>query len=222
MPLPRSDPRLTVPGPALTTMAPRWPFPASPSISTTHSGSRGPCSRTPRRSSTNGIVRTCPDIAHAHSRKRPGRPPACPLCVDPRDSATTSPAPACCGSNRCSGSGGTARGSQRPVSGVFREHRNAVTLFDDVTHVLERLGERYAIGAINTTATPTVHHIGIAHHFDFVVTPSEAGAAKPDPRHLRAGAWTRPAPRRKAWCTSETIRCATSRAQRLWGCALYG
>ncbi len=62
---------------------------------------------------------------------------------------------------------------------VFREHRNAVTLFDGVTHVLGKLGERYAIGAI-TNGNADVHRIGIGHHFDFVVTPAEAGAAKPD------------------------------------------
>ena len=63
---------------------------------------------------------------------------------------------------------------------VFREHRNAVTLFDGVSAALGRLGERYAIGAI-TNGNADVHHIGIGHHFDFVVTPAEAGAAKPDP-----------------------------------------
>ena len=62
---------------------------------------------------------------------------------------------------------------------VFRKHRNAVTLFDDVPRVLERLGERHAIGAI-TNGNADVHRIGIGHHFDFVVTPAEAGAAKPD------------------------------------------
>ena len=62
---------------------------------------------------------------------------------------------------------------------VFREHRNAVTLFDGATRVLGKLGERYAIGAI-TNGNADVHHIGIGHHFDFVVTPAEAGAAKPD------------------------------------------
>ena len=62
---------------------------------------------------------------------------------------------------------------------VFWEHRNSVTLFDDVPRVLGKLGERYAIGAI-TNGNADVHHIGIGHHFDFVVTPAEAGAAKPD------------------------------------------
>ncbi len=63
---------------------------------------------------------------------------------------------------------------------VFRRHRNAVTLFDDVPRVLGKLGECYAIGAI-TNGNADVHQIGIGHHFDFVVTPAEAGAAKPDP-----------------------------------------
>ena len=63
---------------------------------------------------------------------------------------------------------------------VFREHRNAVTLFDDAARVLGKLGERYSIGAI-TNGNADVHRIGIGHHFDFVVTPAEAGAAKPDP-----------------------------------------
>ena len=62
---------------------------------------------------------------------------------------------------------------------VFWKHRNAVTLFDDVPRVLDKLGERYAIGAI-TNGNADVHRIGIGHHFDFVVTPAEAGAAKPD------------------------------------------
>ena len=63
---------------------------------------------------------------------------------------------------------------------VFWEHRNAVTLFDDVTEVLARLGERYAIGAI-TNGNADVHYIGIARHFDFVVTAAAAGVMKPDP-----------------------------------------
>ena len=62
---------------------------------------------------------------------------------------------------------------------VFREHRNTVTLFDDVTRVLGKLGERFMLGAI-TNGNADVHRIGIGHHFDFVVTPAEAGAAKPD------------------------------------------
>ena len=61
---------------------------------------------------------------------------------------------------------------------VFWEHRNTVKLFDDATRVLGRLGERHAIGAI-TNGNADVNHIGIGHLFDFVVTPADAGAAKP-------------------------------------------
>ena len=62
---------------------------------------------------------------------------------------------------------------------VFWEHRNAVTLFDDAARVLGELGERFAVGAI-TNGNADVNHIGIGHLFDFVVTPAEAGAAKPE------------------------------------------
>ena len=61
---------------------------------------------------------------------------------------------------------------------VFRQHRNAVTLFDDAARVLGQLGKRFAVGAI-TNGNADVNHIGIGHLFDFVVTPAEAGAAKP-------------------------------------------
>lgn len=61
---------------------------------------------------------------------------------------------------------------------VFREHRNAVTLFDDAARVLGKLRERFALGAI-TNGNADVDQIGIGHFFDFVVTPAEAGAAKP-------------------------------------------
>ena len=70
---------------------------------------------------------------------------------------------------------------------VFWTHRNTVTLFHDATRVLGHLGERHAIGAI-TNGNADVHHIGIGHHFDFVVTPAEAGAAKPDAAIFRVRA----------------------------------
>lgn len=63
---------------------------------------------------------------------------------------------------------------------VFRKHRNDVTLFDGATRVLGELGKRHAIGAI-TNGNADVHHIGIGHLFDFVVTPADAGASKPAP-----------------------------------------
>ena len=95
---------------------------------------------------------------------------------------------------------------------VFREHRNAVTLFDDVPRVLGKLGERYAIGAI-TNGNADVHRIGIGHHFDFVVTPAEAGAAKPDSAIFELALEGGPARCPRASCTSATTPCAMSRAR---------
>lgn len=61
---------------------------------------------------------------------------------------------------------------------VFWEQRNAVTLFDDAAAALERLRERYALGVI-TNGNACVHHIGIGHWFDFVVSSEDAGHSKP-------------------------------------------
>lgn len=61
---------------------------------------------------------------------------------------------------------------------VFWERRNSVVLFDEAHAVLDALGARYAVGAI-TNGNADVHHIGIGHYFDFVVTAADAGAAKP-------------------------------------------
>ena len=125
------------------------------------------------------IVRTCPDIAHAHSRDAlvAHRRAHYASIPEIRHDLTRA---RLLWLESLLGEWGYGSGLAETGFRVFREHRNAVTLFDDVTHVLERLGERYAIGAV-TNGNADVHHIGIAHHFDFVVTPSEAGAAKPDP-----------------------------------------
>lgn len=61
---------------------------------------------------------------------------------------------------------------------VFWENRNAVTLFEDAHDVLQGLRGRYRLGAI-TNGNADVHHIGIGHYFDFVVTAAQAGSAKP-------------------------------------------
>ena len=72
-----------------------------------------------------------------------------------------------------------------PAFRVFWEHRNAVELFPNATEVLHRLGREYAIGAI-TNGNADVNYIGIGHHFDFVVTAADAGAAKPSPAIFKA------------------------------------
>ena len=62
---------------------------------------------------------------------------------------------------------------------LFWEKRNAVTLFDGVGNLLERLGARYTLGTI-TNGNADVHYIGIGHLFDFVLSAADAQAAKPD------------------------------------------
>jgi len=72
-----------------------------------------------------------------------------------------------------------------PGFAVFRRHRNRVNLYDRVPEVLGRLGQRYRLGVI-TNGNADVHRIGIGHHFDFVITAAEAGAAKPAGRIFEA------------------------------------
>ncbi len=62
---------------------------------------------------------------------------------------------------------------------LFWLARNEVALFEGVLQVLKAFQGVYRMGAI-TNGNADVHHIGIGHYFDFVVTASEAGAAKPD------------------------------------------
>ena len=62
---------------------------------------------------------------------------------------------------------------------VFWTHRNAVTLYDEVPAALASLRGRYLVGVI-TNGNADVHHIGVGHYFDFVITAAGAGVAKPD------------------------------------------
>jgi putative hydrolase of the HAD superfamily len=59
--------------------------------------------------------------------------------------------------------------------------RNEVAIFEGVLEVLNTLRSIYRVGAV-TNGNADVHHIGIGHYFDFVVTAARAGAAKPDAR----------------------------------------
>ncbi|MFP4160559.1 MAG: HAD-IA family hydrolase [Ectothiorhodospira sp.] len=61
---------------------------------------------------------------------------------------------------------------------VFWEGRNQVELFEAVLETLEHLTRHYRVGAI-TNGNADVHHIGIGGFFDFVVTASRTGVAKP-------------------------------------------
>ena len=63
---------------------------------------------------------------------------------------------------------------------VLMEGRNRVECYDDVVPALEQLTSRYAIGAI-TNGNADLERIGLSHHFSFVVSAREVGAAKPAP-----------------------------------------
>ncbi|WP_025770321.1 HAD family hydrolase [Thioalkalivibrio sp. HK1] len=62
---------------------------------------------------------------------------------------------------------------------VFAEWRSRLVPFDGVQETLAALKERYRVGAI-TNGNADVRRVGIDHLLDFVITPVEAGAAKPD------------------------------------------
>ena len=64
---------------------------------------------------------------------------------------------------------------------VFWRARNEVELYDDAHDVIGALRKRFLVGCI-TNGNADVHHIGIGHWFDFVVTAAGAGAQKPEAR----------------------------------------
>lgn len=68
---------------------------------------------------------------------------------------------------------------------VFWRARNEVDVFQDALDALDALKGRFRIGAI-TNGNADVHHIGIAHHFDFVITSAQVGVSKPDPAIFHA------------------------------------
>ena len=72
----------------------------------------------------------------------------------------------------------------------FYAQRNTVELYSDVLPELQRLGASYRLLAL-TNGNADLRRIGIAHHFELVITARSAGWAKPDPRifaSLLAGA----------------------------------
>jgi putative hydrolase of the HAD superfamily len=73
--------------------------------------------------------------------------------------------------------------------GIFYRARNEVTLFADVPPVLEQLARTHRLVAL-TNGNACLHTIGIARHFDAVITATDLGAAKPDPAFF-AGAIAR-------------------------------
>ena len=72
----------------------------------------------------------------------------------------------------------------------FYAHRNSVELYSDVLPELERLGGKFRLLAL-TNGNADLKRIGIAHHFELIVTARSVGWAKPDARifaSLLAGA----------------------------------
>ncbi len=63
---------------------------------------------------------------------------------------------------------------------VFLKARNTVTLFDGVESMLGKIKERYRCGSI-TNGNADISLVGLKSYFDFEITASGTGAAKPDP-----------------------------------------
>lgn len=61
---------------------------------------------------------------------------------------------------------------------VFWLARNDVTFFDGTLEILEELSDRYSLGVISN-GNADVHHIGVGHLFDFVLSSEVAGVSKP-------------------------------------------
>lgn len=61
---------------------------------------------------------------------------------------------------------------------VFLDARHEVVLYDDCLATLEALGERFTLGAV-TNGNADVRRLGLEHYFDFALSATELGAAKP-------------------------------------------
>ena len=63
---------------------------------------------------------------------------------------------------------------------VFFEARQRVEFYADVLPCLQRLGQRFRLGAISN-GNASVEHVGLGHLFEHSVSASDVQAAKPDP-----------------------------------------
>lgn len=60
-------------------------------------------------------------------------------------------------------------------------------LFPGVHQTLDNLGRRFRLAVATnriSSARPALEHLELGHHFETVVTPAEAGSAKPDARFM--------------------------------------
>ena len=68
---------------------------------------------------------------------------------------------------------------------VFYAARNDVVFFEEVLPVLERLAQRYALGALSN-GNADIHRVGLGGIFDFALNAVDVGAAKPAPAMFQA------------------------------------
>lgn len=68
---------------------------------------------------------------------------------------------------------------------VFVAARSQVVLFPEVDAVLRALATRYRLAALTNGNTDLVR-AGVAHYFEFALSPAETGTSKPDPRMFEA------------------------------------
>jgi len=68
---------------------------------------------------------------------------------------------------------------------IFFAARNDVIFFEEVLSVLERLSQRYTLGAL-TNGNADIQLVGLSHVFDFAINAVAVGAAKPEPAMFEA------------------------------------
>ena len=68
---------------------------------------------------------------------------------------------------------------------IFFEGRNKVIFYDGVIETLDQLNEKYSLGVI-TNGNADLEMIGISHYFDYIFSPVELNAHKPDPKMFEA------------------------------------
>ena len=68
---------------------------------------------------------------------------------------------------------------------IFFKGRNQVTFYDGVIETLDLLKKTYSLGVI-TNGNADLEMIGIAEYFDYILSPVELNAHKPDPKMFLA------------------------------------
>lgn len=107
------------------------------------------------------LVRERPELAHDFTRLR--RVAMAELCVG-------------CGYDPALGDAAVE---------VFLEARSTITLFDDVDEALRDLRRDYRLASL-TNGNVDLARAGLAHYFDYSLSPVDTGCSKPDPRMFEA------------------------------------